>query len=152
LLIGARGAAALMLSEQKFFGPFFQKRTACFLPPGEARIWVNHKGGWYHYCLASHQIEFRNGFWSQMQSRSPGSISGVTVACSETGHGKPRIKATIAFVDGAQVPVYVNDRNRAWIVSEIQAHASWPQTPPEHACENAKTTPRRYAKEHQPDR
>jgi hypothetical protein len=30
LRIGARGAAALMLSEQKFFGSFFQKRTACF--------------------------------------------------------------------------------------------------------------------------
>jgi hypothetical protein len=52
LLIGARGAAALMpliLREQKFFGSFFQKRTACFLSPGEARMWVNHKGGWYNY-------------------------------------------------------------------------------------------------------
>jgi hypothetical protein len=52
LLISARGAAALMpliLREQKFFGSFFQKRTACFLSPGEAWIWVNHKGGWYNY-------------------------------------------------------------------------------------------------------
>jgi hypothetical protein len=26
------------LYNQKFFGSFFQKRTACFLPPGKARI------------------------------------------------------------------------------------------------------------------
>jgi hypothetical protein len=48
LLIGARGVAAFTCDNQKFFGPFFQKRTACFLPLGEARIWVNHKGGWYN--------------------------------------------------------------------------------------------------------
>jgi hypothetical protein len=33
---------------QKFFGSFFQKRTACFLPPGETRVRVNIKGGWYN--------------------------------------------------------------------------------------------------------
>jgi hypothetical protein len=47
-LIGARGAAALMLREQKFFGSFFQKRTACLVPPAEARLCVNHEGGWYN--------------------------------------------------------------------------------------------------------
>jgi hypothetical protein len=30
--IGARGAAALTCNNQKFFGSFFQKRNACFLP------------------------------------------------------------------------------------------------------------------------
>jgi hypothetical protein len=32
LLIGARGAAAFTCYNQKFFGSFFQKRTACFSP------------------------------------------------------------------------------------------------------------------------
>jgi hypothetical protein len=34
--MGARGVAALTSYNQKFFGSFFQKRTAFFLPPGEA--------------------------------------------------------------------------------------------------------------------
>jgi hypothetical protein len=38
LLIGARGAAASTYYNQKFFGSFFQKRTACFLSPGKARV------------------------------------------------------------------------------------------------------------------
>jgi hypothetical protein len=48
LLSGARSAAAITCYNQKFFGSFFQKRTACFLPPGKAQLWFNHKGGWYN--------------------------------------------------------------------------------------------------------
>jgi hypothetical protein len=44
LPIGARGAAAFTC----YFGSFLQKRTACFLPAGEARLMVNHTGGWYN--------------------------------------------------------------------------------------------------------
>jgi hypothetical protein len=41
----AQVAPTRALNKQKFFGSFFQKRTACCRPPGEARISVNHKGG-----------------------------------------------------------------------------------------------------------
>jgi hypothetical protein len=38
---------ALNAIRTKVFWFFFSKKNCLLLPPGEARIWVNHKGGWY---------------------------------------------------------------------------------------------------------